>query len=119
VRAPVMGTRRGDDDQCGENGKVRRGGYGEHTRRGELWSVERERQRRGALTGWQAALRTRAVGQGSYAHAHSRRKTPPTLVTRDAAPGDTTSDWQAPLGSNFLFQIFPKLVFHTGKVARN
>jgi hypothetical protein len=43
VRAPVTGIRRGDDDQCGENGKVRRSGYGEHTRRGELRSAERER----------------------------------------------------------------------------
>jgi hypothetical protein len=64
VRAPVMGIQRGDDDLRGENGKVRHDCYGEHTRRGEPRPAERERRRRGALMRWQAALRTRAVGQG-------------------------------------------------------
>jgi hypothetical protein len=54
-----------------------------------------------------------------YARSHGRRKTPPTLANREAAPSDMTSDRQAPLDNNFLFQIFPKLFFCMGKVARN
>jgi hypothetical protein len=94
--------------------------YGHRSEKGgELRPLKRERWRRDALTGWQAALRTWATARDFYAHFHGRRKTPPMLDNRDAALGDTTSNRRAPLSSNFLFQIFPKLVFRMGKVATN
>jgi hypothetical protein len=39
-----------------------------------------------------------------YVHSHGRRKTPPTLANRDAAPGDTTlilEVWSKSIPINF------------------
>jgi hypothetical protein len=48
--------------------------------------------------------RRRLSVEDFYARArYGRRKTPPTLANRDAAPGDTASDQRAPLSVNFLF----------------